>query len=113
MAAPTVVAVMDSQTGDPVRVVANLRDALATAPFEMGLVLAFMDNRADAVESVTGPLRQGEAILMSARSLSRDAGVTGYPTFLLVDSAGTIQEVIIGDYPDLTSLIIQKMSIIK
>lgn len=112
-AVPTVIAVLDSSVDNTDRVVSDLRAAVGSLPFAADLVLAFTDKDAETIESITGPLRQGEFILTSARSLARDCGVADTPAIIFCRTDGTVGDIHIGRNNNLRQIVIQKASLTR
>lgn len=112
-AAPTIVAVLDPTVASTPGTISTLRTVTEQLPFQCDLIMAFVSNDTDAIESLTGPLRIGETHLSSARSLARDCGITAYPVFLLCDRSGKIADVILGTSSDLPSTLLQSLSLLS
>lgn len=108
-----VVAILDASQGFTPQVVEDLRNAVSMMPVDAQLIMAFVDNVADRVEEITGPLRMDETILMNSRALARDCGAASLPAILLVDKDGVVQNVIIGFNKGLSSDVIQKMTLME
>ena len=93
---PVVLAVLDSEAGNPAAVLAALRQAIELYPGTVKTLTAFIDNRLESVEGVAGHPLQGETVLYGARSLARDCGVTDTPTLIFVNADGTVSDFIRG-----------------
>ncbi|MCM1482856.1 MAG: hypothetical protein NC043_00840 [Muribaculaceae bacterium] len=111
--APTVLAIMDSGQGFNRDMINSLRQAMDALPFSADLIMAFADSHVDGIEEAAGTVREGEHLLMSARGLARDCGVASYPTVLIVKADGTVADVMIGYNNDISSSVIQKMTLIN
>ena len=72
------------------------------------IIFAFVSNDIDAIEALTGAAREGEHILMSARRLARDCGVTATPVIIICDRDAVVKEIINGYNNALTDVVIQK-----
>ncbi len=107
-AVPTVIAILDSDIGSAGATVDALRRAVDAMPMQTDVIFAFISNDIDAIEALTGPCREGEHILMSARRLARDCGVTATPVVIICDRDATVKEIINGYNNDLTDVVIQK-----
>lgn len=107
-ASPVIIAVLDSETDSAGATVDALRRAAETMPMQTELILAFISNDIDAIEALTGPCREGEHILMSARGLARDCGVTATPVVIICDRDATVKEIVNGFNNDLSDVVIQK-----
>ena len=105
---PTVIAILDSDIGSAGATVDALRRAVDAMPMQTDVIFAFISNDIDAIEALTGPCREGEHILMSARRLARDCGVTAPPVVIICDRDATVKEIINGYNNDLTDVVIQK-----
>lgn len=92
-ARPTVIVILDSDDDGASQLIAELRKKIDTMDEKSDLILAFINNNADAIESTAGRLRPGEHILMSARGLARDCGVKTTPVIIECDSEGTVMSV--------------------
>lgn len=110
---PTIVALLDASVSFSADVVRQLREAIDRMPVNADLIMAFVDNNVDRIESIVTGIRPGEHLLMSARPLVRDCGAASLPTVLITGADGKVKNVIIGYNKDLTSDVIQKMAIIK
>lgn len=110
-AAPTVIALLDPSVATTAETVAALRKAVDTCPGQTGLILAFTSTNTDTIEEITGPLREGEAILISARPLTRDCGVNDFPTTIITGRDGVIKDVILGFNRNITENVIQSASL--
>lgn len=108
-----VLAILDASQGFTPQVVGELRKAVAVMPVDGQLIMAFVDNVADRVEEITGPLRLDETILMNSRALARDCGAASLPAILIVDKAGVVRNVIVGFNNELASDVIQKMTLME
>lgn len=107
-AVPTVIAVLDSEIGSAGATVEALRRAADAMPMQTDIIFAFVSNDIDAIEALTGAAREGEHILMSARRLARDCGVTATPVIIICDRDAVVKEIINGYNNDLTDVVIQK-----
>lgn len=109
--APTLVVFLDPKTGSAKETVELLRKGVSSLPMSVGIIWAFASNNIDDIDNViTRPL-PGEHIVMSAKSLARDCGVSTFPITLICDSDGKINDVIIGFNKNLDSDVIQKTAI--
>lgn len=111
--APTVLVFMESGQGFNSDLIAALRDAADSLPFGSDLIMAFTDSHIDGIEECAGQIREGEHLLMTARGLARDCGVASLPTVLLLDREGKVVDVIIGYNKDISSDVIQKMTLMN
>ena len=111
--APTVVALIDPAVATSGETVKALREAVASMPMQVDLILAFTGSNIDTVESLTGAAGMGEALLISAKSLARDCGTSVFPTILLVGSGGNVENVILGFNNSLSQDVIQSLALIR
>lgn len=110
---PKLVALLDPAVASTGSTIAAMRRAAAMLPRQAGLIFAFVDNDVDRVEELVGPSMIGETTLISARSLARDTGANSFPTILLVNSDGTVADVILGYSADLRDQLLQKGALLK
>lgn len=93
---PVIIAVLDPSVVTTAATVATLRGVVDSLPRQTTLILMFASSDIDAAEELAGPLRQGEALLVSAKPFVRDCGITAYPTVILAGSDGKVADVKIG-----------------
>lgn len=111
---PTLLVLMESGQTFNRRTVDALREAVDMLPYPADIIWAFADTHTDTIEETVGyHIREGEHLLMSGRGLIRDCGAAMLPAILLVDSKGTVQDVIIGFNNDLAADVIQKMTLLN
>lgn len=108
---PTIVALLEAGGNFTPATVEALRDAAARLTFDADIIWAFTDNLTDPIEEIIPSILPGEHLLKSARSLARDCGASAFPVVILTGSDGIVKNVIIGYNNDLTSDVIQKMTI--
>ncbi len=105
---------MDTSTGDPRTLVSEIRQGIAALPFDAEIIWAFTSsNIDDIVETVGHEGRLGEYVLMNAHALARDTGVTAFPALILSEKDGTVKDIILGYNNDMSSLVIQKMALMR
>ncbi len=112
-ASPTVIAILDYNVGATDKVVADLREAVASIPAACDLILAFTGNSTDAIERITGTVQPGETILVSARSLARDCGVADTPAIIFTRTDGSVADIHVGRNNDLKEIVIQKATMAR
>lgn len=110
---PTVIAVLDSRVGHTDEVVEALRSACGQSPVSVSLLLAFIDNDTEAISLLSGAGIPDETVLVGARALARDCGVTDTPSIIICRPDGTVADVIIGRNNDMVSDVIQKTAMAK
>lgn len=111
-AVPTIVAVLDSSVGSTTETVRRLREAVDGLPMQTDLILAFVNNNTDMIEETTGRIRPGEHLLMSARGLARDCGISDTPVIMICDRDTTVKDLMIGFNNDITDFVIQTVAMI-
>ncbi|MDE5554088.1 MAG: hypothetical protein K2J10_02770, partial [Muribaculaceae bacterium] len=107
-AAPTVIAILDAEVGSTGATIRQLREAIESLPMQTDLIMAFVTNNKDKIESLVGELRPGEHLLMSARGIARDCGVTDTPVILICDRNAVVKDLHIGFNNDIGDFVIQK-----
>lgn len=113
-AAPTILVFLDSAVDSTPAIIADVRTAIASMPMQIDVIWAFLDHRAEDVESViTCPLA-GEHLLMHAGSAARDCGVgTLTPVIVFTGRDGMVRDFITGYNQQLPSLVIEKASLLQ
>lgn len=110
-AAPTVIAILDAEVGSTGATIRQLREAIENLPMQTDLIMAFVSNNVEKIESLVGELRPGEQLLMSARGLARDCGVTDTPVILICDRNAIVKDLHIGFNNDIGDFVIQKTAL--
>ncbi|MDE6098665.1 MAG: hypothetical protein K2G24_07235 [Muribaculaceae bacterium] len=110
---PVLMLFLDAEAGDPARVLDEVRQAIDMYPGTVRPLIAFVDNRLDAVEGVSGHPLPGETVLYGARSVARDCGVTVTPTLIFVNSDGTVVDFIQGMNKNLVDEVLELISRLK
>lgn len=110
---PTIIALMDATTGFSTNMIRDIRAAVALLPYSADVIWAFTNNNVDSIEAVIPSIKPGEHILTSSSSLARDCGAASLPALLLVNTDGTVSDVVLGYNNNMTEMIIQKMVIIQ
>jgi hypothetical protein len=108
---PTLVVLLDPKSQFATPTVKAVRNAVDNLPFNMDVIWAFVSNNTDDVESIIDHEREGEHILISAKSLARDCGAGAFPVTIITNADGTVADVIVGYNNDLTSNVIQKAAL--
>ncbi len=111
-AVPTVIAILDAEVGSTQQTIQLLRDAIDSLPMQADLIMAFINNKVDAIEALTSQIRPGEHILMSARGLARDCGVSVTPVILICDRSATVKDLHIGFNNDIGDFVIQSTALL-
>lgn len=111
--APAVLAIIDPANDSAGATVTALRKAQEAMPREVLLIFAFMGSNTDIVEEVAGTPAAGEYDLISAKSLARDCGTSVFPTIMVVDSEGTVTNVMLGFNNSIGNDVIQSLALVK
>lgn len=112
-ATPVILAVLDPEVDATATVVEALRRAVDAVPRTCTLILAYTSNNIDTIEAAGGTPRTGETVLMSARSLARDCGVTDSPSIIFCNSDGTVSDIHVGRNKDMREIVIQKAAVLR
>lgn len=110
---PTIIVIMDGDTGFTASTVKEVREAINQLPFSAAIIWVFVDNHVDTISQImqtNGSDTGSETVLIGASAMARDCGVTAYPSFLVVDKNGIITDVTSGYNKNLTKNVIQKMT---
>ncbi|MDE6497481.1 MAG: hypothetical protein K2L21_02350, partial [Muribaculaceae bacterium] len=110
---PAVVALVDADVDGCAETVAQLREAVDSAPVAITLVLAFIGTHPEAIAGIIGEPRPDEIILTSARSIARDCGATATPTIIICGTDGLVKNVHTGRNKQLAEIVIQETAIAK
>ena len=107
--APTILAFLDTDAGDPRATVRDIRAAVGSLALTADVLYIFDSDDSDAVEDIVGPILPGETILFRATSTRRDLGVTDSPTLIFCSpKAGRISDIQIGYNKNMPSIVTQK-----
>nr|MDE7411107.1 hypothetical protein [Paramuribaculum sp.] len=107
------VVLLSVSDGFTAQMIDAIRRGADMMPYPAEVIWAFTDNHADSIREIIGRQRAGEHILMNAESLARDCGVSTPPALLMVDSGGIVRYVSVGYNNDITSDVIQKMTLLS
>ena len=111
-AAPTVLVFAETSVGSTPQLVSDIRRALAAAPRQIDVVWAFLDQRPDDIEAVTGSAQPGETVLRHAGGAARDCGAGAVtPVLVFVNTDGTVSDFIRGYNRDIASDVITKATL--
>ena len=98
--------------GSTPSLVEEVRSAADYLPFNVDIVWAFINHRADDIEAVMPSIRPGEHLLMNARGAATDCGVgADTPVLIFVGTDGIVKDFLRGYNQDFRSLVIQKASL--
>lgn len=109
--APTVIALLDPDSGFNTEIVKAIRGAADSLPKAVDVIWVFNSTNTDAIESVIPSIRPGEHLLMNGKSLTRDCGVTSLPVIIMADSDGKVKNVNLGLNRDLGNIVLQTMAL--
>lgn len=107
---PTVIVMLDAKGAFSSPTVSAVRSAVDSLPFNSDIIWAFSGNNVDDIEAIVPKIRVGEHLLMSAKPLARDCGVTSYPSIIVCRADGTVADIVLGYNNDLSSVVIQKVA---
>lgn len=105
---PTLLVFLDPKVGSAAATVELVRKGIDSLPMSADVLWIFTGSNIDEIGSVVSSLRMGEHIIMSARSLARDCGVTTFPIVLFCNRDGVVTDVQIGFNKNLDSDVIPK-----
>ncbi|MCM1163035.1 MAG: hypothetical protein NC339_02110 [Muribaculaceae bacterium] len=110
---PTLIAIIDptSQSFNS-ELIAALRQSAAGASSPADLIMAFTTTNADLAEQAAGNIREGETMLLNARSLARDCGATDLPVVLVADRSGMVRNVVLGYNKNLSEIVLQSLELL-
>lgn len=112
--APTVIAFVEAGVGSTPDVIKDIRKAEVLSSTLFNVVWAFLDHKVDEVEEITGAPTTEETILLHAGGAARDAGVgSTTPVIIFVNSDGTVNDIIRGYNRELSSIVLQKVTLCK
>ncbi len=108
--APTLLLFLDPDQGKPGEIVDRTRRAVASLPFGADVIYLFAGSDSDKAEECVPKLRAGEHLLIRARNVFRDLGVTSTPTFVFCSpDAAKVTAVQVGDSNTLGDIITQNL----
>lgn len=107
--APTLIVFLSLGEGNPAETIAQVRQAVAEAPLAVDVIYAFTDNDFNATDSLFPETLEGETVLLSAKSMARDLGVTTTPTLLFVNKNGVVKAVLVGSSAHLKNSLLQNI----
>ena len=108
----TIIVVIDDAISEPRQALDAVAQAHATSPVDFDIIIAFVSNHADKAEEICGDSYEANVVI-GARSLARDCGVTVFPTLLYVAPDGIVKDITLGYNKDLANVVIQKMMVMK
>lgn len=111
--APTIIALLDPKVEASAKTLAALRKAQEQMPRQVDLIVALTGTNPEQNEALVGPSRMGETVLISGKSLARDCGTSVFPTILIVDPSGIVNNVMLGFNNNLLSDVIQSLALVK
>lgn len=111
--APTVIVVLDPSVASTAATIADIRNSVGVLPYSVDIMWAFISNNVETIENLLGGNIPGETAVMSARALTRDSGITTYPTILFVNRNGIIGDIQLGYNKTLPEIVMQKTALLK
>lgn len=108
LGATTIIAVIDPEVSSAQATVEAVRGAVEALPMRVSVIWAFPTNREDAVLGLLKNIKEDEKVLLSANGLIRNAGITLFPTLLIVSSEGIVEDVVTGFNNQLEEIVILK-----
>lgn len=112
-AAPAVIVLMDPTVGFNAETVASVRRAADSLERPADVIWAVTTTNAELASAPVGELRQGESLLMNARSLARDCGAASLPAIVVTDSKGVVKNVSLGFNNSIEDFVIQAVTLCK
>lgn len=111
---PTLVVFLDAGTGSTPDVIKDVRQGVALASRQLDVIWAFLNHRPEDVEETIPSTEPGEILLVHAGGVARDTGVGAItPVIILVNTDGTVADIIRGYNNNLASIVIQKATTMK
>lgn len=108
---PTIFAFVDATIGDTSQMIADVRKAIDSMPFQTDVVWAFLNHRAEDIDGIITASRPGETVLLNAGGAARNCGVGSIiPTLVFASTDGRVADVQIGYNQDMPSIVIQKIT---
>jgi len=112
LSALTLLVFLDPAVDSVSATVSDIRQAVSLSGRTVNVIWVFpTTNHSDDVISAIGSLPDDETALISARSPANACGISLYPTLVLVNAKGIVKDVIIGANQDLSTVVIQKISL--
>ena len=108
---PTLIVIIDPASTFARATVNDIRKSIEALPYNADVIWAFVSTNTDIIDEIIPQPLMGEHILMNAKSLARDCGVSSYPVSIIVGTDGVVDDVILGYNNELTSVVIQKMAL--
>lgn len=104
----TIIAVIDPEVSSAPATVEAVRNAVDALPMRVSVIWALKTNREEAALGLLKNIREDEKALMSANGLIRNAGITLFPTLLIVSNEGIVEDVVTGFNNQLEEIVILK-----
>lgn len=106
---PTIATFLDSEDSLTQETIVAISQAIEALPFNVTALWLFTDKDTENIKHTTTSLHESSGILLNAKHLATQCGITSTPTILIIDSRGTIKDVIIGYGNNLESEVMQRM----
>lgn len=109
--APTLIVFLDPSVAGTDMVLKQIRNAKALSSVTFDVLFALPENDTKSAELLTSETPSDEKILLAARGLIRDCGVTAFPTMLFCAPDGIVREIELGANNNLSDIVIQKVTL--
>ncbi len=111
-AAPTIFVFLDASVGSTPDVISDVRKAVEYLPMQADIVWAFINHRIEDIDEVLISPLPGEHILMNARSAAADCGIGDFtPVLIFANKNGDVTDYVKGLNNNMTSIVMQKVSL--
>lgn len=111
--APALIVIVDPAKGFAAETVKAVRSAVDKMAYEPEVLWAVASTNADRAAELISRARSGEAVALNATGLARDCGAASLPVIVMCRPDGTVSDVVLGYNNDLSSVVMQKMSLIN
>lgn len=105
---PTVILIVSPDVSTSAEVIKAVTKGLNSSPADCSLILAITTNDSDVVSELCGPDTDNRTVLMSAKSMVLNLGVSEFPTIIYCNSDSTVADVDTGFNNNTASVVLQK-----
>lgn len=109
LGSPVLLVFLDSRVGSTETTIGTVRTALSSLPAPVMSIYAYAGNDVPEYFELAG----NEFMAANPQSIIRKSGVTAFPTFLLIDSQGTVRDVLVGTEQDLSTTLTQSLMLLQ
>lgn len=109
---PTVIALIDPATSFNSELVAGIRRAVDSLPYNADVIWVFNSTNVDAIEAIVPDIRPGEHLLMNGKALVRDCGASSLPVIIMAAKDGIVKNVNLGFNNELENVVLQTMALL-